>query len=310
MAFVCSLGGSWLEGNFPAFLALLLELPSSGRARQTPADAALTRRCVSSVLRSAVDALPGDKAQMSAATQLSLSVAAHEHGPGELRSIASVSGCVEPDPVTSVCPEGGGGDVESRASCGDAAARQHAPVCCLQELGALLLRLGASASPLLAGSSSGVTRARARAHAGPCIKVCRAFTALLDPVLSFLLHPAASVSLAAAWSLRCVAVAMPSQGSQLLDHCCQRLMALKSAPEAVLGYGAAVAALVSALQHCPLGVPHTKSSVSSRFHGNKASAHSRSKTASDRTAVCNVAPDWLLLLTVCVCVCVAGVRSG
>uniref|UniRef100_H3CA84 HEAT repeat-containing protein 5A n=1 Tax=Tetraodon nigroviridis TaxID=99883 RepID=H3CA84_TETNG len=218
VALVCSLGGSWLEGNFLAFLDLLLELPSSSRATQTAADAALTRRCVCFILRSSLTALPGEKAQVSAATQLALTAAAQQR--------------VFESALT-------GGNVEARGSCLDAAASPHALVCCLQELGALLLRLGATASSLLTDGS----------------------TALLDTLLSFLLHPTASVSLAAAWSLRCVAVAMPSQGSPLLEHCCQRLLALKSAPEAVLGYGAAVAALVSAVQHCPLGIPHSKSSL-------------------------------------------------
>lgn len=92
-------------------------------------------------------------------------------------------------------------------------------------------------------------------------EVSYALTALLDTVVSLLLHPMASVSLTAAWSLRCLTIAMPSQGSLLLDHCCERLMALKSSPEAVVGYGAAVAAIAAAVQHCPLGIPHTKSMV-------------------------------------------------
>lgn len=54
---------------------------------------------------------------------------------------------------------------------------------------------------------------------------------------------------------------MPSQCSSLLDRCAERLVALKSSPEAVAGYGAAVAALVAAAQHCPLGIPHTKGMV-------------------------------------------------
>eukprot|EP00064_Thunnus_orientalis_P025593 superscaffoldBa00013345_g25984 len=56
-------------------------------------------------------------------------------------------------------------------------------------------------------------------------------------------------------------MAMPSQCSPLLDRCAERLVALKSSPEAVAGYGAAVAALVAAVQHCPLGIPHTKGKV-------------------------------------------------
>lgn len=85
VAFVCTLGGSWLEGNFLAFLALLMELPSNGRTTQTQADAALTRHCVSFVLRSTLTSLLGEKAQISAATQLSLAMAPHKHVFGELR---------------------------------------------------------------------------------------------------------------------------------------------------------------------------------------------------------------------------------
>ncbi|XP_011618311.2 LOW QUALITY PROTEIN: HEAT repeat-containing protein 5A [Takifugu rubripes] len=216
VVFACTLGGSWLEGNFPAFLSLLMELPSNSRTTQTQADAALTRHCVSFVLRSTLTSLLGEKAQISAATQLSLAMAAHKHAFETALT---------------------GGNSETRVSYADVAASQHLLVCCLQELGGLLLRLGSTASSLLTDGS----------------------TALLDTVVSFLLHPMASASLAAAWSLRCIAVAMPSQGSLLLDHCCERLMALKSSPEAVVGYGAAVAAMVAAVQHCPLGIPHTKS---------------------------------------------------
>lgn len=85
--------------------------------------------------------------------------------------------------------------------------------------------------------------------------------ALLDTVISVLLHPAILARLAAAWCLRCVAMAMPSHCSLLLDRCIERLVALKSSPDAVAGYGAAIAALMAAVQHCPLGIPHTKDKV-------------------------------------------------
>ena len=85
--------------------------------------------------------------------------------------------------------------------------------------------------------------------------------ALLDTVISVLLHPSASARLAAAWCLRCVAVAMPSQVAVLLDRCTERLAALKSCPEAVAGYSGAIAALLGAVQHCPLGIPHTRGQV-------------------------------------------------
>lgn len=84
---------------------------------------------------------------------------------------------------------------------------------------------------------------------------------MIDTVISVLLHPNASARLAAAWCLRCVAVAMPAQVAVLLDRCAERLNAMKSCPEAVAGYSAAIAALLGASQLCPLGIPHSKSKV-------------------------------------------------
>uniref|UniRef100_A0A8P4G3W7 HEAT repeat-containing protein 5A n=1 Tax=Dicentrarchus labrax TaxID=13489 RepID=A0A8P4G3W7_DICLA len=215
VVFVSTLGGSWLEANFPAFLSLLMELASHGRATQTPGDAVVTRRCVSFILRSTLGSLLGEKAQTNAAKQLCLAVAAQK------RAIDAA--------LTD-------GNVETRVSSADVSASQHVLVCCLLELGGLVQGLGSTAAPLLTDT-------------------------LLDTVVSVLLHPVSSACLAAAWCLRCVAMAMPSQGSLLLDRCVERLVALKSSPEAVAGYGAAVAALVAAVQHCPLGIPHTKGMV-------------------------------------------------
>ncbi|XP_063039810.1 HEAT repeat-containing protein 5A isoform X2 [Engraulis encrasicolus] len=113
---------------------------------------------------------------------------------------------------------------------------QHVLVCALLELGSLVQGLGSTATPLVQDSSIG----------------------LLDCVISVLLHPSACARLASAWCLRCVAVAMPGQAATLLDRCGERLTALKSCPEAVAGYSAAVAALLGAVQHCPLGIPHNK----------------------------------------------------
>ncbi|KAG7238095.1 hypothetical protein INR49_031449 [Caranx melampygus] len=121
---------------------------------------------------------------------------------------------------------------------GEKAQTSAAKQLCLT-LGGLIQDLGSTAAPLLTDSS----------------------TAILDTVISVLLHPAPSARLAAAWCLRCIATAMPSQCSPLLDRCTERLAALKSSPEAVAGYGAAVAALLASVQHCPLGIPHTKGKV-------------------------------------------------
>lgn len=90
---------------------------------------------------------------------------------------------------------------------------------------------------------------------------CSVPPGLLDGVVSMTLHPSVSVRLAAAWCLHCIAVALPSQLTPLLDRCLERIATLKSSPEAVTGFSFAVAALLGAVAHCPLGIPHGKGKV-------------------------------------------------
>ncbi|NWZ90426.1 HTR5A protein, partial [Nesospiza acunhae] len=131
------------------------------------------------------------------------------------------------------------GNLETKINTTDITASQHVLVCALQELGSLIHGLGTTAAPLLQDSSTGV----------------------LEAVISVILHPSISVRLTAAWCLRCIAVALPSYVSLLLDRCIERLCALQSCPEAVTGYSFAVAALLGAVKHCPLGIPHGKGKV-------------------------------------------------
>lgn len=101
--------------------------------------------------------------------------------------------------------------------------------------------------------------------------ICRAksffpvLSGILDSVISVILHPSVSVRLAAAWCLHCIAVALPSYLTPLLDRCLERLTVLKSSPEAVTGFSFAVAALLGAVKHCPLGIPHGKGKVMVSF---------------------------------------------
>ncbi|XP_036209575.1 HEAT repeat-containing protein 5A isoform X2 [Myotis myotis] len=131
------------------------------------------------------------------------------------------------------------GNLETRLGSTDVAASQHMLVCALQELGNLIHGLGTTAAPLLQDSSAGV----------------------LDSVISVILHPSMSVRLTAAWCLHCIAVALPSYLTPLLDRCLERLTVLKSSPEAVTGFSFAVAALLGAVKHCPLGIPHGKGKI-------------------------------------------------
>uniref|UniRef100_A0A3Q3VL01 LAA1-like C-terminal TPR repeats domain-containing protein n=1 Tax=Mola mola TaxID=94237 RepID=A0A3Q3VL01_MOLML len=92
---------------------------------------------------------------------------------------------------------------------------------------------------------------------------CKAYSmssslGLLETVTSVLLHPSMAARLAAAWCLRCVAVALPYQLTPLLDRCAERINNLKSSPEAVSGYSFAMAALLGGVHQCPLGIPHSK----------------------------------------------------
>ncbi|XP_054885525.1 HEAT repeat-containing protein 5B isoform X2 [Poeciliopsis prolifica] len=125
---------------------------------------------------------------------------------------------------------------ENKAGAADVSASQHVMVCALKELGSLVQSLSATASPLIQEPSIG----------------------LLETVTSVLLHPSMAARLAAAWCLRCVAVALPYQLSPLVDRCAERINNLKSSPEAVSGYSFAMAALLGGVYQCPLGIPHCK----------------------------------------------------
>ncbi|XP_017393099.1 HEAT repeat-containing protein 5A isoform X5 [Cebus imitator] len=131
------------------------------------------------------------------------------------------------------------GNLDTRLGSTDTAASQHMLVCALQELGNLIYSLGTTVAPLLQDSSTG----------------------LLDSILSVIPHPSISVRLAAAWCLHCIAMALPSYLTPLLDRCLERLTGLKSSPEAVTGFSFAVAALLGAVKHCPLGIPHGKGKI-------------------------------------------------
>ncbi|XP_077394832.1 HEAT repeat-containing protein 5A isoform X2 [Festucalex cinctus] len=159
------------------------------------------------------------------------------------------------------------GSAEGKVGCADAL------VCCLVELGALVRGLGSTATALLSDGGTG----------------------LVDSLVSILLHPMSSARLAAAWCLRCVAVATPSQCSPLLDRCAERLAALKSCPEAVSGYGAAVAALMAAVQHCPLGIPHAKG----RVMVDLAEDLLRSASQNSRIALQRTQAGWMLVASFC-----------
>ncbi|XP_048732913.2 HEAT repeat-containing protein 5B-like isoform X6 [Ostrea edulis] len=211
--FVKSMGGLWLERNISVFLNHILELVANPKATPTHVDAVYARKCVLFIIRSAIGGLLGEKAQIAAAKEISQIIVKQMNIVGE----ATV-------------------DSDSRSSSLDIAGSQHVLVCSLHELGSLVLRLGTSASPLVAEPATGI----------------------IEPVVSVLIHPSHAARLAASWCLGSISRALPSQLTPLLDRCVERMDKLKTSPEAVSGYSSALAALLGGVYQCPLGIPHAK----------------------------------------------------
>ncbi|XP_054885524.1 HEAT repeat-containing protein 5B isoform X1 [Poeciliopsis prolifica] len=230
VVFVTTLGGQWLERNFATFLSHVLDLVSHPRATQTHVEAVYSRRCVSFMLRATLGGLLGEKAQIAAGKEICQAIskqmrAVGKEDGGEISRFRALQKAVVND-ISG----------ENKAGAADVSASQHVMVCALKELGSLVQSLSATASPLIQEPSIG----------------------LLETVTSVLLHPSMAARLAAAWCLRCVAVALPYQLSPLVDRCAERINNLKSSPEAVSGYSFAMAALLGGVYQCPLGIPHCK----------------------------------------------------
>ncbi|XP_067318972.1 HEAT repeat-containing protein 5A [Anolis sagrei] len=160
-------------------------------------------------------------------------------------------------------------NVETRVGTTDVIASQNMLICALEELGNIIYGLGTTAAPVLQDSSTGV----------------------LDAVISVILHPSISVQLAAAWCLRCIAVALPCFLSPLLDRCVERLTALKSSPEAVTGYSFAIAALLGTVKQCTLGIPHCKGKAIMTV----AEDLLRSASQNSRISIQRMQSGWLLI---------------
>jgi hypothetical protein len=84
---------------------------------------------------------------------------------------------------------------------------------------------------------------------------------LLDGIFSVLIHPSQSTRLSAAWALRCLCVSIPSMAYKCIERCLQALDNMKASPEAVSGYSAALSAILGAVRHMPLGIPHATGKV-------------------------------------------------
>ena len=84
---------------------------------------------------------------------------------------------------------------------------------------------------------------------------------MVDGLFSVLIHPCQSTRLSAAWALRCLCVALPSEAHKCIERCLQAFDNLKSSPEAISGYSAALAAILGGVRLMPLGVPYATGKV-------------------------------------------------
>ena len=81
---------------------------------------------------------------------------------------------------------------------------------------------------------------------------------MVDKILAALLYPNNGVKCVAAWCLRTLACSLPALMSPLLETCLDRLSLIRNPSDALVGYGYACAALLGAVNACPLGIPHVR----------------------------------------------------
>ncbi|XP_030374893.1 HEAT repeat-containing protein 5B isoform X2 [Scaptodrosophila lebanonensis] len=146
---------------------------------------------------------------------------------------------------------------------------QHLLVCALHELSSLVIGLGTTAQNLLSDQSLNA----------------------IDATCAVLVHPCAAARLAAAWCLRCYCIAVPSQITPLIDRFIEAIEQMRSSPEAIAGYSAALAAILGSVRYSPLGIPHNKGKVVF----NCAEELLRSASQNSRMSLNRTQAGWLLI---------------
>ena len=264
---VQQLGPAWLERYLTVVLQHLLDLAAQSRAAHTRVDAVYSRRCIAFVLRSLLGKMLGEKQQCAACKELATIINKHMNS-------------IDPNPENA-----------KDSSTQETVFSQHLLVCALQELGSLVKSLGSSASALLADQGAGV----------------------IDCAIAVLLHPSQAARLTAAWSLQSMATAVPWHFTLLidkylmisspvdslpsrvyfLDRCVDALENLRSTPNAVAGYSAALAALIGGVSSSPLAMPHNEARGEIVF--DTAEELLRSASQNNRLDTQRTQAGWLLI---------------
>lgn len=265
VVFVQMLGGPWLERNVGALIAHVLDLVTNPKAASSHVDAVYSRKCVNFILHGTVGKLLGEGAQAAACKEIAHIILKQMNSIGKdivrnpflyiyninrLRLLFILSSDFSP---------------ENAKDCNqETLFSQHLLVCALQEMGNLILGLGTTACNLLSDQSLSMYFIRVYdlyiIAFSYFINLYR-FLGLIDTVMAVLVHPCQAARLAAAWCLRCICVAVPSQITPLIDRCVDGIENMRSSPEAIAGYSSALAAVLGSVRLSPLGVPHTKGKV-------------------------------------------------
>ncbi|CAG2106764.1 unnamed protein product, partial [Medioppia subpectinata] len=256
---VSVLGSLWLERNMSAFLTHLLDLLANPKAITSHMDAVYSRKCVAFVLRSVLGRQLSEKAQLQAIK--------------ELVNILNryLNANVNTNETNSDKSNGPSSSAANNAKdvAQDLQLVQHVLVCALLEMGCLIQGLGTTCITVVADP-----------HVG-----------LVDTIASIVVHPSSCARLSAAWCLRCIAVAAPSQLTPLIERSLERLETLKSNPEIINGHSCALSSLLGAVCQTPLGIPHNKG----KLIFNIAEDLLRSASQNSRLSLQRTQAGWLLI---------------
>lgn len=102
-----------------------------------------------------------------------------------------------------------------------------------------------------------------------------------------MVHPSQAARLAAAWCIRCICIALPSQCTPLIDRyflfiilmnnfknykifiiiiiiirCIENIESTRATPEIIFGYSAVLIGILGSVNVSPLGIPHMRGKVS------------------------------------------------
>lgn len=265
------MGGVWLEKHLAVVIKHILDLLATPKTTSTHIDAVYSRKCVSFILETTFRRLFGEPTQIIAAREL-LQVA---------KSVCGVK-------VVKGQDESDWSIVTSSNSSGSASNNQHILVCAMLEVGRLVQTVNTAALPLLVGDH---TATNLDPNGNTTNKGI-----LLETLDLVLKSPSMAARLAAAWCMRCVAKALPSQLYNLINVCLARLEQFKSNPDTISGYSQAIAGLLGNVKSSDLGLPSSKA----RGVFNVAEEFLQSvEGASNSLAVSYTQAGWLLIGAFC-----------